>query len=243
MKKIILLSILNLFLSQVFSQSLELYSRDTLLVTDEVRTITAHADSGAMSFEELDVLNTGINPLLIFCTREVISEVENTTNLFCWGVCYSTTTDTSTVSIKINPGEFSNEFVGDYFPQGYTGTTSVRYIFFDVANPNDQISFIVNYKASTESSIHDKLAKVYLSPAYPNPANNEVSINYEMERNELEVKIVIFNLLGTSVKEARISNFSGSLKINTSDLTEGIYFYSLLINDEPTQTHKLIIKH
>lgn len=243
MKKIILLSILNLFLSQVFSQSLELYSRDTLLVTDEVRTITAHADSGAMSFEELDVLNTGINPLLIFCTREVISEVENTTNLFCWGVCYSTTTDTSTVSIKINPGEFSNEFVGDYFPQGYTGTTSVRYTFFDVANPNDQISFIVNYKASTESSIHDKLAKVYLSPAYPNPANNEVSINYEMERNELEVKIVIFNLLGTSVKEARISNFSGSLKINTSDLTEGIYFYSLLINDEPTQTHKLIIKH
>lgn len=243
MKKIILLSILSVFLLRGFTQSLELYYEDTLLDEGETLTITAHADSGMMSIEELDVLNISNNPLNIKCAREVISEVINTENSFCWGVCYSTSTDTSTVSIIIDPGEDTPEFIGDYYPAGNSGITSIKYIFYDMANPEDHKTFIVNYKATTESGIHEEAKAVYFSPAYPNPANKEVSIDYELENNRENVRFVIYNILGKTVKEVRISEFSGSLTLNTSDLNEGIYFYSLLINNEPTRTQKLIIKH
>lgn len=243
MKKIILLSLLTVFLLKGFSQSLELYHEDEILAQEEEVTYTAHADSGLMSFHGLEVLNTGINPLNIKCAREVVSAVANTANSFCWGVCYSTSTDTSTVSIKINPGEISNEFIGDYFPGGLAGITTVRYVFYDVANPDDKTTFILNYKATTESAVVQNKQTVSFSKAYPNPANKEVSIDYEILENERNVKFVIYNLLGTAVQEAAIRDFSGTLKLNTSDLSEGIYFYSILINNDPTRTQKLIIKH
>ena len=226
-----------------FSQSLELYFEDELIEAGEEVTFTAHADSGMMSFEGLEVLNKSLNPLNIKCTREIISEVLNTENSFCWGVCYSTSTDTSTVSVKIEAGEISTEFIGDYFPQGYSGITTIKYIFYDVANSDDRINFILHYKATSESGIEHENATVYLSPAYPNPANNEVNLDFAFDRKSSAVKFVIYNLFGEKVKDIEISEITGSLKLNTSDLTEGIYFYSLLINNEPTLTQKLVIKH
>lgn len=243
MKKIILLFFLNVILFQAFAQSLELYYEDELLGLEEAVTFTAHADSGLMSFHGLEVTNNSNNPLNIKCAREVFSAVNNTENSFCWGVCYSTSTDTSTVSIKINSGETSNEFIGDYFPGGNAGITSVKYIFYDVANPDDQTTFIVNYKATTESAVENNLQTVEFSRAYPNPANEEVSINYEFTENQRNVKFVIYNLFGHAVNETSIRDYSGTMKVNTSNLTEGIYFYSILINNEPTRTQKLIIKH
>lgn len=243
MKKIILFLLLNIFLFSGFSQSLQLFFEDEVLSEGQALTIMSHADSGAMSFEGLEVTNNSINPLNVKCAREVITEVVDTDNSFCWGVCYSTTTDTATVTIKINPGEISNEFVGDYFPDGNPGITTVKYIFFDVANPDDQVTFIINYKATIESGINVKNNPGDFSPAYPNPANKEVSIDYSINSSTRDVKFVIYNLLGTVVKEEVILDQSGSLTLNIATLTEGIYFYSLLISNEPTLTQKLIIKH
>ena len=104
-------------------------------------------------------------------------------------------------------------------------------------------TFIEKSKATTESGNFDENASAYFSSAYPNPANNEVSIDYEINDPETAARFVIYNLLGKIVIEAEISDLSGSLSLNTSDLNEGIYFYSLLIRNDPTRTQKLIIKH
>jgi len=243
MKKSILYLIFSFLLISGFTQSLELYFEDELVESGEELTFTAHADSGMMSFEGLEVLNKSLNPLNIKCAREIITEVLNTENSFCWGVCYSTSTDTSTVSVKIDAGVFSNEFIGDYLPQGFAGITTVKYIFYDIANPDDHIHFILNYKATSESDVKLGEVAVYLSPVYPNPANNEVNLDFTFDQKNSAVKFVLYNLFGENVKDIEISELTGSLKLNTSDLTEGIYFYSLVINNEPTLTQKLVIQH
>jgi hypothetical protein len=93
---------------------------------------------------------------------------------------------------------------------------------------------------SAYKDIPDTLA---LSPAYPNPSNVEMSIDYSIPSDVQEVRFAIYNLLGRTVKEIAIDNYNGSLTVNTSGMPEGIYFYSFLINREPATTHKLIIKH
>ncbi len=84
--------------------------------------------------------------------------------------------------------------------------------------------------------------KIFVSEVYPNPTREFVSVDYDITGLN-NAKVVIFNLLGSKVKEIELSDPVGTLKVNTSDLLEGIYFYSLLINNESLITQKLIIKH
>ena len=83
----------------------------------------------------------------------------------------------------------------------------------------------------------------YFSAMYPNPANNRAKLDFRIEDAAENVTFVLFDLLGSKAEEIEITERSGSLQLNTSGLTEGIYFYSFLINNESVLTQKLIIKH
>jgi len=50
--------------------------------------------------------------------------------------------------------------------------------------------------------------------------------HYDFNDMPGDSKVMIFDLLGSTVKEINVNNRYGSLKVNTSDLKEGIYFYS-----------------
>lgn len=68
---------------------------------------------------------------------------------------------------------------------------------------------------------------------YPNPATNNLFIN-----SPVNSSINLFNILGKNVKS--VINTSGNLKLNTSDLSKGIYLVK--INSEnKTKTSKLLI--
>jgi len=239
-------SLLYLFLALLsvpgFSQTLEFKYDDHILDKGDELTVVADADSDPMSFTGLEIKNKSLDPVLIRVAREVTSQVTDTENSFYWGKSYSPETDTSTLSVKIDGGETTAEFAGYYSPNGNAGTTTVKYIFYDLGDPENQFYFTVHYQAVTNSGISDN-AGLQFTPVYPNPANNEARFDFSFKRNPEEVKFVILNLLGNKVKEIEIHDPDGSLRLNTSGLTEGIYFYSLLVNNESVLTHKLIIKH
>lgn len=243
MKKILLLLVSTLIVSGIFSQSLELYYEGELMDPMSEITLTAHPDSGMIIIDTLDVKNVSSATLDIICVREIIENIEGSVNTFCWGgQCFPPFVDTSSTPTTIEPQALSIEFSGDHDPNGFVGVTKVKYTFYDMANPDDHAIIYVNYDASEANSVNDYIEPYILSKAYPNPANNFVSIDYNLENNT-GAHLAIFNLLGSKVKEVPLNNTFGTLKINTSDFVEGIYFYSLLINNEASQTHKLIIKH
>ncbi len=82
-----------------------------------------------------------------------------------------------------------------------------------------------------------------LSEAYPNPANSETKFDYKLPKDTKEVKIIIRSLLGFIMSEHLIEGKTGTITIQTNDLTGGLYFYSLMIDGEINITRKLIIKH
>jgi len=243
MKKILLLFLSVIMVSWVFAQSLELFYEGEPIIPMSEITISAHPDSGLMVIDTLDVKNLSNTTIDVLCVREVIEEVEGTVNVFCWGSqCYPPNIDTSGAATTIGPQAVSYEFSGEYSPYGIAGTTKVKYTFYLVDNPDDNVTVIVNYDASETNSVATNKKEFTLSKAYPNPANNNVSVNYNLEGMN-GAHISFYNLLGSKVKDIMLTESFGTLTINTSDFIEGIYFYSLLINNEATQTQKLIIKH
>jgi hypothetical protein len=243
MKKIILVLISMFMIVWVFSQSLELYyDADLLNPTDEI-TLTAHPDSGLMVLNTLDVKNISDVTLGVVCVRKILENIEGSENSFCWGgLCFPPYVDTSFTTTSIDPQGISYEFSGDHDPKGYDGTTRVKYTFYDIENPDDNIAIIINYDASEPNAAQKFDLQPILSKAYPNPANNLVSVDYDL-RGISNARVAFFNLLGSKVDEIELLKSEGTLTINTTKYTEGIYFYSLLIENEVLITQKIIIRH
>ena len=74
---------------------------------------------------------------------------------------------------------------------------------------------------------------------YPNPANDFV--NFDVEMNGVQsASIVINNIMGQKVISQDISD--SHVSINVSDLADGIYFYSLIVNNETVKTNKFVVR-
>lgn len=107
-----------------------------------------------MATPDILVTNTSPNDLDIKVRRDVISEVDGTTNYFCTlGVCLPPNMDEMFESFNIKAGETVSEdmkFYAHYAPDGNAGTTIIQYKYFDVNNTVDTIAFTVHYTANEE---------------------------------------------------------------------------------------------
>jgi len=75
--------------------------------------------------------------------------VPGTMSTFCWGNCYPPNIFISFDSIPIGPGQTNYfDFTGEYYPSMTTGSSLIRYVFFDKDNPADTVCF--NTKFCTE---------------------------------------------------------------------------------------------
>jgi hypothetical protein len=53
--------------------------------------------------------------------------------------------------------------------------------------------------------------------------------------------VAIYNMMGQEVIRQDVNVGSSRLNINVSDLTDGVYFYSLIVNNQAVKTNKLVI--
>jgi len=78
---------------------------------------------------------------------------------------------------------------------------------------------------------------------YPNPFTSETSISFSLKENS-QVKIEIYNIKGERVSTLMNENFDSgvySFQWDGMDLSAGIYFIKLMVNDKVTDIHKTII--
>lgn len=244
MKNLLLYTFVLLAFIPGFSQSFDLFYQNQSIEYNTVLTLSAHPDSGQMILHELEVKNIAVDTIDVLCVRTIIDTVPNTTNSFCWGLCYPPTTDTSAIWVSLASGGIETGFEATHTPNGNEGLSRVKYSFYDKDNPDDHADVFVEFNATAALAVPDKKENNFsLSSVYPNPANTAANFDYTFSPNHKKAELSIFNLLGAKVKTYVLNENEGTLTVNTSDLNEGIYFYSLLINNETYLTHKLIIKH
>ena len=244
MKKLLSFIIIVLIAGSVSNaQSLSL-SWDGEAVADTT-TIWVNPDSGdPFSFHAV-VTNNADKIIKVKVLRTNIDVLEGSSNSFCFASqCYPPFMDESADYVVLNSGESNAEddFHGDFLSGGAIGTSLVSYRFFDIDNPTDYVEAIVKFWSSPTGLDENIKKGIEISNAYPNPANDKFNINYNFETRPADARVKIVNLLGSVVKEVELDQNSDKLSMDISDLNAGVYFYSVIINNEIYQTKKLVIR-
>ena len=82
--------------------------------------------------------------------------------------------------------------------------------------------------------------KIYVSDVYPNPADEQLSVAYNLNGNK-NAAYQLLSLTGSTVLSGSITNNQGVLHLNTGQLPAGIYYFRLSTNHE-SMVRKVIIK-
>lgn len=243
MKRILLLFASILLLTAASAQSFSLKDKEGNDITGTTIDFLCTPAFGYASFK-LDVVNVSAvakNVKVRKVELSMLPAVEGLT--ICWVSCYPTFVFESPDSILIAPNELSPNFEGDIaYPANTLGTSTAKFIFFDIDNPNDSSFVIVNFNIGFlgRNDILVKSARV--SNAYPNPASSMVYVDYKLPANTSNAKLKISNLLGTSVSTVDLTKNEGKAAVNVNDLKNGVYFYSIMINNSATVTRKFVVK-
>ncbi len=193
----------------------------------------------------LEIENTNNSDLMVLVECDNSQVVFGHQTYYCWALCYDTTVcdlDPTTLDPLIVAGRSIdlNSFHSYIYPNGIAGSSTITYTFFDMNNPTDMASADITFDVLTSGV--NELSKGSLSSASPNPANAFTNINYKVPALK-DGRLVIYNMLGTVVKEYNLTNAQSTMVLSTSDLSSGVYVYTLMNNGKPVSTKKLVIAH
>lgn len=114
-------------------------------------------------------------------------------------------------------------------------------------NIKDTLSYYVmnpdssNDPHETPNSINDVTYNADVT-SYPNPANNELIVDYTLTNVQAPV-LSVYNLIGAKVASYTLNPVNGKLAINTSNLDNGMYFYTIEEQNQRVFIQKFNVVH
>ena len=234
MKKLLLLIPLALALFTAKAQVYTITMENGDPVADGSTTNITLADENT-SNDQHWTLHSTTSADLVF---QVIATtaVAGTQNFNCVGThCYAPN-DTQAHTESLDAGNIANLSL-EYKPNGHPESALITFKIYPVNNESDAITFSINWSVST--GIEEVNTKPSLV-AYPNPAKSHVSISYTSRD---EASLVIYNIVGETVRKFDLNRGSGKIEVETSDLPSGTYFYSMVSKQKLSETKRLVIKH
>ncbi len=77
--------------------------------------------------------------------------------------------------------------------------------------------------------------------AFPNPSNQNVTIEYKLPQGENTGEIVFYDMRGIEIKRVTVDNTFNTLLVNNTGLTSGTYFYQLVTSSGASGASKMIV--
>lgn len=124
------------------------------------------------------------------------------------------------------------------------GTSLVKYIAYSTSNPLESHEFELNFSVEEFAEKENIYKSSYLTlyNVYPNPVSDYGFIEYKINDDQTNARVVIHNILGNPVSEYSLPPYENKVKIRVDALSAGIYFYTLYVDNESVVTRKLIVK-
>jgi len=146
--------------------------------------------------------------------------------------------------VKVEPGQTTTNLYVALEAGLNQNESSLQYIAFNKSNPGQSLEVTLNF------NVEEKLGKaniynsrlITLYDVYPNPAVEYANVAYKLTGDQVKAKILVHNIIGNVIGEYSLSALDSSVRINTEDLSAGIYFYTLYVENEGVMTRKLIVK-
>jgi hypothetical protein len=119
------------------------------------------------------------------------------------------------------------------------GEANVLIKFLGISDNGNNL-FLDNINVTNTNNIQEQAAFTSVK-LYPDPASNEINLEISFDKTE-SVTIKIYNNLGEQIvsENKKLNTGANKVKLNTEDLTNGIYFISLTSSKESI-TQKVII--
>lgn len=166
----------------------------------------------------------------------------------CYDLCYAPFIDTISLPgdppYNIAPNHTDTLFYIDFTCDGEgLGTAVVRMYNTDDPSQFVQDTFRVQV-GSVGVNIISSIAETYsLSQNYPNPFNPATNINFSIAKSG-NVNLKVYDILGNEVanllNNEKLSSGKYNVNFNASNLSSGIYYYSLR-TDNFTDTKKMLL--
>ena len=173
-----------------------------------------------------------------------INVIESTYTWICFGQCLAPSiTVQETEPYPATAGEevlLSGHYMADDYLSVLGQEQMITLEIWDLNTPEEVFTINITFKYSLEGIKDYSKAEVF-SNAYPVPASDVVNFDYNFASSE-NVEVAIYNMMGQEVLRNEINGISGKASINVSDLTDGVYFYSLIVNGKTEKSSKLIIR-
>ncbi len=124
------------------------------------------------------------------------------------------------------------------------GLSSIRYLAYNKSNPSQALEFDLEFSAEEKREKQDVYTSKFISikEVYPNPVSDYAYVDYKIQSDAIKAKILLHNLLGNVISEYELPPTGTSVRMKADDLSPGIYFYTLYIDNEGVMTRKLIVK-
>ena len=252
--------ILGLFLSLSAQAQ---FSAPTLLGTTD--TVYIDLDTlGAAGVVAVywDVLNDTEETLDLMVTRTLVDTVspfnypfetdedgvplEGSYERFCWGQsCFNFGTDASPAIpgffVTLEPGDTTDTFVSDFYPNGVTGTTTLGYCFHQDGPPSlgacHELTFVVT--GSVDAVTSPTQAKTGIAQMMPNPASAAVQIRFDNARDGV---IEFRNLVGQVCRTEKVQAGANLQRLDLEGMADGIWLVSYKVDGLAVSTKRLVIR-
>lgn len=164
---------------------------------------------------------------------------------FCWGQsCFNFGTDASPSNpaflVSLEPGDTTDTFVSDFYPNGVTGTTTLSYCFHQSGPPSlgacHNITFVVTGTVDAVTSMD--IAPTGITAMSPNPTDGMVSIRLESARDGM---LEFRNLVGQVCHTERVQAGVEMQRVDLNSLAEGIWLVSYKVEGLAVSTKRLVI--
>lgn len=147
-----------------------------------------------------------------------------------------------TGSPTITPRLFYGYPGGDLDGDGKNEYAFVNYSSDFSVWQDDGYAFIIENQTVTSADDDFELKNYALSQNYPNPFNPLTNIEFQIAQDGF-VNIALYDLMGQKIKDI-VNDFRKAgkylIQLNASDLSSGVYFYKMNVNNF-SQTRKLIV--
>ncbi len=205
-----------------------------------------------------DVINATGETVRLRGARQIISVVSpfnlpyvagnpGARDRFCWGeICFDygtgQTPANNALLVTLEPGESTSTFKGLYEHMGVAGVSHFRYCFFDVDDTSIEICHEALYCIDADCAVNvQEMKEPVLTNMGPNPVQGRASFSYDFASLTGERSVVIYNMVGSIVRQFPINSAQGSVFISADEFDAGIYFYALMHNGVPVSTKKFVV--
>ncbi|MBK8339366.1 MAG: T9SS type A sorting domain-containing protein [Flavobacteriales bacterium] len=158
-----------------------------------------------------------------------------TENYFCWGVCYGPQlagdmpewNAAAQHAVTLSPNTPVSNFSGYHVPNGIAGTSTYRFVWYDVGNPTDTAWVDIQFR-TTGVGIDEANGVVGAFGVYPTPsAGSDLQLQLEVSGAVNELAVSVYNMLGERVETLPVRSNTNRIILPAAQLAPGVYFASV----------------